>query len=113
MIRWFGKSWGAPLCVECERVKVPVGAICSWCEEPISENDQGIFYSNGPVAHYECFMRGITGSVAHIIGDCSCYVPGSTCGDPPGMTKREAAREAVKMWELLGDLKILHRRGEL
>ena len=36
---------------------------------------------------------------------CSCYVGGSTEGDPPGMSKREAAKGAVRTWELMRDLK--------
>jgi hypothetical protein len=42
--------------------------------------------------------------VAHLQRKCSCYVRGATCGDPPGMSKREAAKAAVRLYE---DLKRL------
>jgi hypothetical protein len=44
-------------------------------------------------------MRAIIGSVAHVEHRCSCFVPGSTESDPPGMTRREAANAAVKLWQ--------------
>lgn len=96
MMTWFGESWDADLCFECDHIETPVGQPCSWCEEEIAEGDRGVTYSNGPVAHLHCFIRGTIGSVAHIRKECSCFVFGSTCGDPEGMTKREAATAAVK-----------------
>jgi hypothetical protein len=46
--------------------------------------------------HVECVYRAVAGSVAHIEQRCSCYVPGSTEGDPPGLTKRQAAKAALE-----------------
>jgi len=44
--------------------------------------------------HRECLMRNILGSVGHQRGECSCC-GGEGPGDPPDMTKREAAKAAV------------------
>jgi hypothetical protein len=63
--------------------------VCGYCEEPL---EGGRIIGN---THQECAMRTVVGSVAHIEKRCSCYVPGSEEGDPPGMTLREAARAAV------------------
>lgn len=94
-MRWFGTYWGADICRVCPKTETPVGDICIHCEEPIEANDDGVIYANGPVTHLDCFIRQIVGSVAHIRRECGCYVPGSGEGDPPNMTKREAARAAV------------------
>ena len=102
---WFGKSWGAPMCADCPQVDAPVGEPCVHCEEPIAAGESGVIASNGPVYHLNCFLRGLYGSAAHIVGDCGCFVPGSTAGDPPGMTVRQAADEAVHTFYLLRDLK--------
>jgi hypothetical protein len=51
--------------------------------------------------HRECGFRQVGGSVAHLSGFCSCFVPGSNAGDPPGMTKRQAARAALDLYHQL------------
>jgi len=48
--------------------------------------------------HYECQLRGIVGSVGHQRGLCSCRGGPGTMDDPPGVSKREAARAAVAEW---------------
>jgi hypothetical protein len=96
MMKWFGVSWGAPMNEECPNVPPPVGERCVHCEEGIVAADSGVIYANGPVAHRNCFLRGVSGSLAHIMKQCSCYVPGSECGDPPNMTRRQAADEVAK-----------------
>jgi hypothetical protein len=65
-----------------------------YCQEPVlpGENCQQ------PDMHQECAMRSILGSVAHQEKRCSCFVRDSEEGDPPGMTKREAAHAAVAAW---------------
>lgn len=103
-MNWFGKNWGAPFWRECPQIAVPVGQPCHWCQDLIAEGDDGVQYDNGPYMHYECHMRQVIGSRAHVLGDCSCYVPGSSESDPPEMTKRQAAKAALEMWELLRDL---------
>jgi len=55
--------------------------------------------------HQECLFRSIAGPVAHIEHRCGCFIPGSSEGDPPGMTVREAARAALEAFERLDGLK--------
>jgi len=93
---WFGVGWGAPMNEECASVPPPVGEACVHCGEGIVARDSGVIYCNGPVAHRNCFLRGVLGSKAHVEKRCSCYVPGSLCGDPEGMTRREAADDLCK-----------------
>lgn len=79
-------------------VPAPVGVPCAHCQEPIIAGDSGWILGNY-VFHHDCHMRGIVGSVAHQEKRCSCYVPGSTEDDPPGMTRRRAAQAAVALWQ--------------
>jgi hypothetical protein len=96
LMKWFGVSWGAPMCDECPHVPPPIGEFCAHCDEAILANDSGVIYSNGPAAHRNCFIRGVAGSLAHLQKRCSCFVPGATEGDPPGMSKREAANAVAE-----------------
>jgi hypothetical protein len=95
-MKWFGESWGAPMNNDCPNVPPPVGEMCSHCGEGIVAKDTGVIYANGPVAHRNCFIRGVSGSLAHLLRHCSCYIPGSTCGDDPRLTKRQAADEVAR-----------------
>jgi hypothetical protein len=95
---WFGASWRAPICDPGQRVETPVGARCAHCEERVETGDRGVFIDNEPrPLHFECFMRGIVGSVGHQKGTCGCY--GGSEDDPPGATPREAARAALEYLE--------------
>jgi hypothetical protein len=73
---------------------------CMWCEEPIVPGDR--YETRGPCAagflyvHRECGARSVLGSVGHLKGKCTCF--GGTEDDPPGMTKREAAKAALALW---------------
>ena len=74
---------------------------CCWCDESIGKNDKGVIMDSwGPDGvvdaywHYECLLRNILGSVGHQRKKCSCF-GGEGNGDPPEMTKREAAKAAV------------------
>jgi hypothetical protein len=69
---------------------------CLYCEEPVLPDEEW----QQPEMHRECAQRSILGSVAHLMKRCSCFVPGSEEGDPPGLTKRAAARAAVRVWQL-------------
>jgi hypothetical protein len=74
---------------------------CLYCEEIVKIEDHGeiVFTSDGPrPVHPECNFRSLMGSVAHIEKRCSCVVPGAGETDPPGMTKREGARAALRAW---------------
>lgn len=77
--------------------------LCLHCTEPIAAGEARAPITDrmtGQVRHehVECAQRSVIGSVAHIQHRCSCYVPGSDEGDPPDMTRRQAARAAVAAW---------------
>lgn len=101
-MQWFGKDWGAPILAELDHQPTPISEFCLFCEERILEQDDGFLIFDGekgrrrPV-HWECNLRQVVGSVGHLTGKCSCH--GGTDGDPPGMTRREAAKAAVALWE--------------
>lgn len=78
---------------------------CFWCGEPVLPGEG----ASDPVfvvdsarrgamrdRHVECAIRAVIGSVGHQRGKCSCY--GGTEEDPPGMTRRDAARVAKAEW---------------
>jgi hypothetical protein len=67
---------------------------CLWCDEFVVPGD--LMHSLLPGYHYACAMRTVLGPIAHVQKKCSCYVKdGSTEHDPPGLTKRQAARVVV------------------
>jgi hypothetical protein len=68
---------------------------CVWCKEEVLPEDCDPVIAD---CHWECQLRMIIGSVAHIAQQCSCYVDGSTENDPPGMTMREAAKAAALLY---------------
>ena len=85
--------------------------LCLWCGESISgdefDNARRVEYHSADehrirYLHYECGLRSVIGSLAHIQGRCSCY--GGSEDDPPGMSKRQAARAALEAY--------LRRQGE-
>lgn len=82
--------------------KNPLGTIADMAES-LEDKDAEIkrlrALVGDKVAHENCNFRSIVGSVAHIEKRCSCFVAGSTEGDPEGMTKREAANAARKAFE--------------
>lgn len=41
-MKWFGKSWGAPVNESCEESRVPAGRACGYCDKPIKEDSQGL-----------------------------------------------------------------------
>jgi len=69
---------------------------CERCGEPITERerlcDPSPFVSQ---RHRECVLRSILGGANHIRRLCSCF-GGTADPDPPGLSRREAAREAVR-----------------
>jgi hypothetical protein len=79
------------------RIDTPVGKVCFRCDEPITEGDIGTVNNSDQVEHYECLMRAIVGSVGHQNGLCSCF--GGTEEDPPGLTRRQAAIAAARLWD--------------
>jgi hypothetical protein len=88
--------------------------ICAHCNEPILDGEERMPFSGGAIwMHRNCGMRGIIGSVAHLQGRCSCFVPGSTAGDPEAMTLRQAADAAVTEWKRLEGLKRIGAAGPM
>lgn len=67
-MKWFGKSWGAPVC-SFEHIPTPVGAECFGnCGSPIAEGDRGIVtpFSGGEddprteaPYHLYCFLAAV------------------------------------------------------
>lgn len=80
-------------------------SICAHCVETILPEEPRMPFNGGLVVmHRNCGLRGILGSLAHVQGRCSCYVPGSTAGDPEGLTLRQAAEAAVEEWKRISDV---------
>ena len=64
---------------------------CLWCDEMVVSGD--LRHSLFPGYHYACAVRTVLGSIGHVKGTCSCNVKDGTHeDDPPGLTKRQAAR---------------------
>jgi hypothetical protein len=86
---------------------------CLHCQEEIVAGDPILPFNNGEVAmHRACGLRSIIGSVAHQMKTCSCFVCGSSDGDPEGMTRREAAEAALSLWETTARLRRTAREEE-
>lgn len=79
-------------------METPVAQPCAWCKEEFIPGDRGVFYATGEPMHIECFMRQTTGSVTHVLHQCSCYIDGNPETDPPELTVRQAAKLAVELW---------------
>jgi hypothetical protein len=64
-MRWFGKSWGAPVCEPETVSETPVGTPCGGCESLIKAGDYGVILPFAGAAtdpselsyHHGCFMR--------------------------------------------------------
>lgn len=97
MNKWFGKDWGAPICVEEDHIETPIGQACYHCDEIFVEGDRGVTDMPGHALHLECQIRQVVGGVNHIRGTCLCC-GGTDDPDPPDVSKREAARRAVIEW---------------
>ncbi len=79
---------------------------CAWCKEPVLPNEDHQLLPTVDVQdqylhfHKNCFFRSVVGSVGHQQKKCSCYPENEhPIDDPEGMTRREAADAAVKLWE--------------
>jgi len=74
----------------------PPDVYCGWCGEVLTVACEG----NGTDAqfHWECRIRMIAGSVAHLSRSCACYTPGAESADPPEISMRDAARKACRMF---------------
>ena len=64
---------------------------CRWCDELVVHGD--LTHALLPDYHFACALRATLGSIGHVQEKCGCYVKeGPTEDDPPGLTKRQAAR---------------------
>jgi hypothetical protein len=81
--------------------------LCPHCDEPVDGAFETIPHVGGDLIavprrwHPECAMRNIVGGVNHLRGRCVC------CGgvdppDPPGLSRREAARMACAVYREQG-----------
>ncbi len=93
-LQWFGPNWGAQVNTDCPECPVPLGEKCIYCEEGFEATDPGVRTCDGSPFHRDCFTRTIVGSLGHLQGTCSCY--GGNTEDPPGVSRREAARQAAE-----------------
>jgi len=65
-MKWFGESWGAPVCAPEDNSPLPE-APCAACEERFQANDQGVIlpFLGGPGApaelpyHLACFREAL------------------------------------------------------
>jgi hypothetical protein len=73
--------------------------ICDYCDEIVLPHEITEDRLNGKPVHQECLFRGVAGSAAHILRECSCF--GGTRHDPPGLTKRQAAKLALDVYRTL------------
>ena len=101
-MKYFGQKFCAPIYEACEEIDPPVLAPCARCGELIRSTDSGFAVPvlGEPLLaayHRACFLRGITGSVAHQKKQCSCF--GGAGEDDPSLSPRQAAEAAVKLWE--------------
>jgi hypothetical protein len=92
--------------------------LCLWCEEPVLPDERQepttvigdrvwhtverrwVLIGQPAVRHYECAARTVVGSVGHQLGLCTCHGTGRM-GDPPMLTKRQAACAALAVCNLL------------
>lgn len=42
-MRWFGRTWDAPVNGSCAEAPAPLGEPCFHCSKPILEGDRGLF----------------------------------------------------------------------
>ncbi len=106
-VRWFGQSWGAPVCSDpFDHVATPVGRACLWCYELIVDGDAGLIVPHttrqgvaDEPRHVDCFVREVLGGLNHLRGRCTCS-GGTEPPDPPGLTLRQAATAAVDFFNI-------------
>lgn len=106
-MRWFGKAYGCAYEEGADHTATPVGSACAWCGEPIKGGDTGVLLPAIGQAicqelayHYECHMRGLVGGIFHQLGWCRCCRDSELPPDPQNVSKRDAARMAVKLWNI-------------
>jgi hypothetical protein len=53
VVKWFGESWGAPICDDTQHVETPDGEACPVCSHSIRPGDQGFEL---PFTHEDGFV---------------------------------------------------------
>lgn len=63
-MKWFGESWGAPICDASNQAPVPVGEACPYCTLSFKETDSGVILpylhddkQDELAWHLECFWK--------------------------------------------------------
>lgn len=72
-MRWFGESWGAPVCDPADHVETPTGTPCTSCTEPIAASDRGLVVpllgrATEPTLlpyHHMCFLGTVIPLTVH------------------------------------------------
>jgi len=75
-VKWFGESWGAPVCEAESHAPTPVGEICLQCERAIEADDQGVI-----IPHIESLSRPTRDRAQHL--DCHLHSIGALPCSPP------------------------------
>lgn len=98
-MKWFGRSWGAPVCDPEDHVSTPDGTPCERCKKPVGADDQGfvIPHLETPVTerpwHLGCFLASVgveskpaAEQVIHVLdgGVSICGMPGLPKDWPEG-----------------------------
>lgn len=99
-MKWFGDGWGnAPVADNPgDRIAVPVGELCFWCNEPITENDFGLLYTDQrSYSHGECNLRNVLGNAEHLKGNCH-YV-----GECNHLSTKSYRQEALEVWDYVNE----------
>lgn len=103
-MQWFGPRPFGPICEPSQERAIPVGQMCLWCDEEIVPGDSGFLavaiddeVARRKAWHRECFLRTLSGSIAHVEKRCSCF-GGTDPEHEPHFSKREEAQIAVRLW---------------
>jgi hypothetical protein len=80
---------------------------CTHCHEEVLPGERVAPYMNPPL-HWECALRAVVGGVNHQKGLCMCC-GGTEEPDPPGLTRREAAKEAADYWQMRQNMDLILR----
>lgn len=77
--------------------KIERFGMCKLCGETLLPGEpRSPSLLDGEEVHLECMFREVAGGANHILRLCTCC-GGSEPPDPPGMTRRDAARWALKV----------------
>jgi len=73
-MKWFGKSWKAPICLETAHTTTPINVLCIDCLTEIKRRDQGFLIP------YTGSLKDVSGSAVyedgqvHIIYHLHCFL---------------------------------------